>query len=100
MILWVGTWYLHIYFTTAYPEYAVQGFELDAADYLVKPFSFERFMKAVNKTIHRHEFTRMKLPDNAARVNSKYFLIKSDGKTCCSYFILNFLCRSVSQMLY
>lgn len=42
-----------IIFTTAYPEYAVEGFELNATDYLVKPFSFERFLKAVNRALER-----------------------------------------------
>lgn len=38
-----------IVFTTAYPKYAVEGFELNAVDYLVKPVSFERFYKAIQK---------------------------------------------------
>lgn len=40
-----------IIFTTAYPEYAVESYELNAVDYLLKPFSFDRFTKAVYKAI-------------------------------------------------
>jgi DNA-binding LytR/AlgR family response regulator len=46
-----------VIFTTAYSEHAVQSFELDAIDYLLKPFSFSRLLKACNKA---YEFQQMK----------------------------------------
>lgn len=64
-----------IVFTTAYPEFAVEGFELDVVDYLVKPFPYERFLKAVNKAAKRME------PGKPADEDRKKFLkVRADGK--------------------
>ena len=62
--------------TTAYAEYAVEGFELDVMDYLVKPFSFERFLKAANKAKEYFELKK-KQPEDSG---NKYFFVKCDGK--------------------
>jgi DNA-binding LytR/AlgR family response regulator len=45
-----------VIFTTAYSEHAVQSFELDATDYLLKPFSQSRFLKACNKAFEQYQF--------------------------------------------
>ncbi len=57
--------------TTAYSEYALEGYELDVVDYLLKPFSFERFLKAVDKAWDKTE------PSNS---KESYVSIKADGK--------------------
>lgn len=45
-------------FTTAYPQYALDGFNLNATDYLVKPIPFHRFLKAVSRAKEKHELKR------------------------------------------
>ncbi len=63
--------------TTAYPEYALQGFELDVLDYLVKPIGFERFMKAVNKANDFHQLRNQALRKGDG---SEFFFVKCDQK--------------------
>lgn len=65
-----------VVFTTAYAEYALQGFELDAVDYLLKPFDFNRFLKAVNRINER--FQSKQLTPNPASSAKDYIFVK-DG---------------------
>lgn len=68
-----------IIFTTAYAEYAVESYELNAVDYLLKPFSFERFTKAVYKAVDVISNSNKNNPETANQKRADLF-IKSDGK--------------------
>jgi DNA-binding LytR/AlgR family response regulator len=67
-----------VIFTTAYPQYALDGFDLNAIDYLVKPVSFERFFKAALKVREYYEVRQKNFLENEPR--DAYFFIKSDNK--------------------
>lgn len=66
-----------IVFTTAYSEYALQGYELNVVDYLVKPVSLERFLKAANKV---KEFHELKLNAGPQARTAEYFFVRCDNR--------------------
>jgi DNA-binding LytR/AlgR family response regulator len=61
-----------VIFTTAYEQYAIKGYELDVLDYLLKPISFERFLKAANKAYDYFA--------SASSAAASYLFIKTDNK--------------------
>jgi DNA-binding LytR/AlgR family response regulator len=68
-----------VIFTTAYKEFAVEAFDLAACDYLLKPFSMERFMVAVDKAVERLQ-GKISPQENIASNSEDSIFIRADGK--------------------
>ena len=68
-----------VIFTTAYEKYALEGFRLDAVDYLLKPFSYAEFLKAVQKAEKLIDVEKDRLP--SLEVKNDFIFIKSEYKT-------------------
>ncbi len=74
-----------VVFTTAYPNYAIQGFDLNVLDYLLKPISLDRFMKAVNKALEQSELAQRDAASSAPATTPQndgldFFFVKADKK--------------------
>jgi len=73
--------YPAIIITSAYPEYALEGFELSVTDYLLKPFSFPRFVQATEKVVNKTSET-----PSAAKDEDLFLMVKSDKKLTKVFF--------------
>ncbi|MGQ1948652.1 LytR/AlgR family response regulator transcription factor [Geofilum sp. OHC36d9] len=74
-----------VIFTTAYQEYALEGFNLNVTDYLLKPFSFERFLQAVNKVLDKADAgsrsDNVQFPNSPeTSIAESYLTIRADRK--------------------
>lgn len=80
-----------VIFTTAYSEFAVEGFELNAIDYLMKPIAFERFVKAVQKV-------KLKLGQSSnSSIAQDYIMLKADKKMYRTPFEDILLCEALGD---
>ena len=72
-----------VIFTTAYSEYAVEGFKLDAVDYLLKPFEFQDLLKAADKARKQLEYRLLEQQGelgNTSQIKGESLFVKSDYK--------------------
>lgn len=74
-----------IIFTTAYPQYALDSYELDAVDYLLKPIDFHRFVKAVNKAKEIHDL-RQRPATQVESIHEDYIFVRADRQYVKVFF--------------
>ena len=76
-----------VIFTTAYGQYALEGFEVEAVDYLIKPVAADRFNKAVNKAVSYHKLLAADQTINKIQhIAEDYFFVKAERKFVKIYF--------------
>lgn len=76
-----------VIFTTAYSEFALDSYEVDAIDYLIKPVRLERFQKAVKKTeAYRKLFQTKDFQSNIEQISEDFFFVKADRRIFKVYF--------------
>ena len=79
-----------IVFSTAYEEYAVESFRVDAIDYLLKPYSYQDFLKAALKVKQYHEWKSAKNERTDEAPTDEYFFVRADNQSVSEYIRLHF----------
>jgi DNA-binding LytR/AlgR family response regulator len=79
-----------IIFITAYKEYALEGFNLDVLDYLVKPVPFDRFLKATNKALEYYNLKQKQT--SLADINPEYIFVNSE------YYLVKILINDITYI--
>ncbi len=75
-----------VIFTTAYPQYALESYDLNAIDYLLKPFDNERLLKSIDKALHYKGLLSTSTENSLEKSTSEFLIIKSDKK----FYKINF----------